>query len=76
MNAYEDMIRNTAAPEAPWYVVPSDHKWFMHAAVSSAIVETLEGLELAFPTVDRERRKALEAARVALEKEKQRDRHH
>src|SRR5258708_14037680 len=76
MNAYEDMIRNTAAPEAPWYVVPSDHKWFMHAAVSSAIVETLEGLKLAFPTVDRERRKALEAARVALEKEKQRDRHH
>jgi PPK2 family polyphosphate:nucleotide phosphotransferase len=69
MDAYEDMIRQTATPEAPWYIVPADHKWFMHATVSSAIIETLDSLKLAFPTVDRERRKGLEAAREALEKE-------
>jgi PPK2 family polyphosphate:nucleotide phosphotransferase len=69
MDAYEDMIRNTATPEAPWYVVPADHKWFMHATVSSAIIETLDSLKLAFPTVDQERRKGLQAARGALEKE-------
>ena len=68
MRAYEEMIQQTATPEAPWYVVPADHKWFTHIAVSSAIIETMEGLGLAFPKVDRARRKELEAARQALEK--------
>jgi PPK2 family polyphosphate:nucleotide phosphotransferase len=70
MAAYEDMISQTAAPHSPWYVIPADHKWFMHAAVSSAIIETLKELKLAYPTVDRVRRKELEAARTALEKKK------
>jgi len=69
MNAYDEMIRQTATPDAPWYIVPADHKWFMHSVVSSAIIDTLEDLKLEFPTVDRERRKELEAARVVLEKE-------
>jgi PPK2 family polyphosphate:nucleotide phosphotransferase len=69
MNAYEDMIRRTATPEAPWYIVPADHKWFTHAVVSSAIIETLEELKLAFPKLDREHRKGLEAARAILEKQ-------
>lgn len=71
MGAYEDMIRHTATPEAPWYVVPADHKWFMHVAVSSAIVETLESLKLSYPTVDRHRRKELQAAREKLLKNKE-----
>lgn len=70
MAAYEDMIRHTATPDSPWYVIPADHKWFMHAAVSSAIIETLQELKLAYPTVDRIRRKQLEAARTGLEKKK------
>jgi PPK2 family polyphosphate:nucleotide phosphotransferase len=70
MDAYEDMIRHTATPEAPWYVVPADHKWFMHLTVSSVINETLGELNVAFPTVDRARRQELEAARAALEKHK------
>ncbi len=69
MSAYEDMIRHTATPEAPWYIVPADHKWFMHATVSSVIIETLDSLKLAFPMVDRARRKELEAARATLEKQ-------
>jgi PPK2 family polyphosphate:nucleotide phosphotransferase len=67
MNAYEDMIRHTSTPDAPWYVVPADHKWFTHIAVSSAIIQTLEDMDLQFPKVDKERRKQLEAARQALQ---------
>jgi PPK2 family polyphosphate:nucleotide phosphotransferase len=70
MEAYQEMIRHTATPEAPWYVVPADHKWFMHTAVSSAIVETLKELKLSYPTVAAARRKELETARAALEKKK------
>jgi PPK2 family polyphosphate:nucleotide phosphotransferase len=70
MNAYEDMIQHTSTPNAPWYVVPSDHKWFTHIAVSSIIIQTLEELNLQSPKVDKERRKQLEAARLALMKEK------
>ncbi len=70
MAAYEDMIRNTATKEAPWYVVPADHKWSMHATVSSTIIETLKELKLSYPKVDAARSKELEAARKALLKEK------
>jgi PPK2 family polyphosphate:nucleotide phosphotransferase len=70
MKAYEDMIAHTATPQAPWYVVPADHKWFMHLTVSSVIIETLEGLNLAFPTVDKDPRKELDSARKLLTKNK------
>jgi len=67
MNAYEELIQHTATPDAPWYVVPADHKWFTRLVVGSAIIETLKDLKLRYPTVDRARRKELEAARAALE---------
>lgn len=67
MDAYEDMIRKTSKPHAPWYVVPADHKWFTRLVVGSAIVQTLEELKLGYPKVDPSRRKELEAARKALE---------
>jgi PPK2 family polyphosphate:nucleotide phosphotransferase len=70
MNAYEDAIQHTATPDAPWYVVPADHKWFMHVVVGSAIIEALKELKLESPKVDRQRRKELAAARAALEKGK------
>jgi PPK2 family polyphosphate:nucleotide phosphotransferase len=44
--AYEDAIRETATEEAPWYVVPADHKWFTRLVVAGAIVEALAGLGL------------------------------
>jgi PPK2 family polyphosphate:nucleotide phosphotransferase len=68
MQAYEELIQHTATPEAPWYVVPADHKWFTHMAVSAAVIHALKNLNLEFPTVDKVRRKALEAARITLEK--------
>jgi PPK2 family polyphosphate:nucleotide phosphotransferase len=66
MNAYEEMIQHTSTPEAPWYVVPADHKWFTHIAVSSAIIQTLEEMDLQFPKVDKARSKQLDNARQTL----------
>ncbi len=68
MDAYEEMIRATATPHAPWYVVPADNKPFTHLVVAGAIIETLESLGLAFPEVTVEQRKTIEEARKALEK--------
>jgi len=65
-DAYENMIRNTATEDAPWYVVPADNKWFTRLVVSMALVETLESLDLAYPKVDPEKRKELEAAKKIL----------
>lgn len=67
--AYQDMIRNTATKHAPWYVVPADHKWFTRLTVASAIIDTLDGLDLRFPRVSAEDKKKLAAARVSLAKQ-------
>ena len=57
--AYEDAIAHTSTERAPWYVVPSDHKWFTRLAVSEIIVRTLEGLRIAYPAVDATRLREL-----------------
>jgi PPK2 family polyphosphate:nucleotide phosphotransferase len=67
--AYEDAIRATATPEAPWYVVPADNKWFTRLVVAAAIVDALSGLDLHYPKVTAAQRKALAAARHELEGE-------
>jgi len=51
MDVYEDMIRATSTPEAPWYVVPADHKHIAWITVSAAIVDALDGLNVEFPRV-------------------------
>jgi PPK2 family polyphosphate:nucleotide phosphotransferase len=70
MEAYEDAIGATSTDEAPWYVVPADHKWFMRMAVAEVIVQTLESLDLEFPVLSDEKRKELDQARKLLEEEK------
>ena len=70
MKAYEDMIRNTATPRAPWYVVPADNKWFSRLVVAGAVVEAMAGLELHYPRVGAEKEKELAAARRMLMTEK------
>ena len=67
MDAYEEMIRHTASPHAPWYVVPADKKWFTRLVVAAAVLEALDDMNLAYPKVDDEKRKELEAARSVLE---------
>jgi PPK2 family polyphosphate:nucleotide phosphotransferase len=66
MAAYQDMIRHTATPDAPWYVVPADHKWFTRLVVAEAIADMMKGLDLRFPTVDAKQKKVLAAAEAAL----------
>jgi len=65
-NAYEDMIRNTSTEHAPWYVVPADNKWFSRLVISTVLVDTLESLDLSYPTVDDAKKKELEAAKKIL----------
>jgi PPK2 family polyphosphate:nucleotide phosphotransferase len=69
MAAYEDMIRHTATPDAPWWVVPADHKWFTRLVVAEAIADTMKNLGLHFPAIDAAQRKELAAARAALRRE-------
>jgi PPK2 family polyphosphate:nucleotide phosphotransferase len=64
--AYEETIAATATPHAPWYVVPADHKWFTHLVVAGAVVKALDDLDLKFPKVSREQKKALRDARKQL----------
>jgi len=65
--AYEEAIRATATPWAPWYVVPADAKWYTRLVVASAVVDALEGMELAYPEVDEAKKAELAQARGALE---------
>jgi Polyphosphate kinase 2 (PPK2) len=69
MEAYQDAIAATATPEAPWFVVPADRKWFARLVVVAAINEGLGGLALGFPKVDEKARAVIQASRHALEME-------
>jgi PPK2 family polyphosphate:nucleotide phosphotransferase len=64
--AYEEMIQNTAKKHAPWFVVPADNKWFSQLIVASAIIQALDELDLAFPDVEKEKKKELKAVRESL----------
>jgi PPK2 family polyphosphate:nucleotide phosphotransferase len=70
MHAFEEAIRATATKRAPWYVVPADNKWFTRLLVAAAIVRAVEDLDLAYPKIDENKKKELQAARAALSREK------
>ena len=67
MKAYEDLIQNTATPEAPWVVVPGNKKWFARIVVAATIIDALEKLDLKFPKLDGTKRRELEEGRRQLE---------
>jgi PPK2 family polyphosphate:nucleotide phosphotransferase len=48
-DAYEDILRHTSHPHAPWFVIPSDHKWFRNVAISTILVEAMSKLKLHYP---------------------------
>jgi PPK2 family polyphosphate:nucleotide phosphotransferase len=54
LSAYEEMLRRTSTRWAPWYLLPSDHKWFRDLAVSTILVEKLRGMKLRYrePSID------------------------
>ena len=64
--AYEEMIQQTAAKHAPWYVVPADTKWFTRLVIAAAILEALNELHLSFPELETSKRKELASARASL----------
>jgi PPK2 family polyphosphate:nucleotide phosphotransferase len=67
MKAYEDMIRNTATKDSPWYVVPADNKWFSRLVVAAAVIDSLASLNLGYPKVSEDKLKELAEAKKALE---------
>jgi PPK2 family polyphosphate:nucleotide phosphotransferase len=69
MHAYEETIRHTSRPDAPWYVVPADNKWFARIVIAAAMVETLESLDPQYPKVEGAVLKELETVRKALKAE-------
>jgi PPK2 family polyphosphate:nucleotide phosphotransferase len=69
MHAFEEAIRATAAPHAPWFIVPADNKWFTRLVVAAAIVEAVENLDLSYPKIDAAKKKKLAKARAALARE-------
>jgi PPK2 family polyphosphate:nucleotide phosphotransferase len=74
MDAYEDAIRATSREEAPWYVVPADHKWFARLVVAAAMIDALEALDLEYPKVEGKALVELQQVRAALVAEQRGDR--
>jgi hypothetical protein len=66
MEAYEQMIQETATKDAPWYIVPADNKWFTRVVVAAAVIETLDDLDLGYPEVGEDKLKELAAAKKKL----------
>jgi len=66
MSAYEECLSATSTREAPWYVVPADDKENARLIISQIILDTLNGLEMAYPEVSDERRRELQSIRERL----------
>jgi PPK2 family polyphosphate:nucleotide phosphotransferase len=49
LEAFEDALNATCTDDAPWYVIPADHKWFRNLAVSQIVADAMEDLHLSFP---------------------------
>lgn len=69
MKAYTEAIAATSTANAPWYIIPADRKWFTRLAVSEVIVQTLESMDLRYPTVSAEHLAELAEAKKVLENE-------
>ncbi|PAX52207.1 polyphosphate kinase 2 family protein [Brunnivagina elsteri] len=69
MKAYEDMFNHTSTKSAPWYIIPSNNKWFARLAVSDIICTTLKQLNLQYPKVSNDHLQHLHQAKAALENE-------
>jgi polyphosphate kinase 2 (PPK2 family) len=47
--AFQDMLRMTSTPHAPWFIIPSNNKWFRNLAVTQIITRALENLDMSLP---------------------------
>ena len=67
--AFEIAINKTATKEAPWYVVPADHKWYMRLVVSEIILHTLKDMNPKYPEVTKERLEEFDGYKEVLQEE-------
>ena len=67
--AYENLLNRTSTPEAPWYVVPADRKWFARYLVSQVVLDTLEAINPQFPELSAQERATLAECRRILEED-------
>ncbi len=58
-SAYQDAINGTNTDFAPWYIIPSDKKWYARLMISNTIIKTLKSLKLAYPKIDGAHKKML-----------------
>lgn len=65
--AYEQVLDKTSTPQAPWYVVPADKKWFARYAVSAIVLDALERIDPQFPELAQKERDMLDECRAILE---------
>lgn len=63
---YEEAMEQTSCGHAPWYIIPANKKWFARLAASEIIVQTLQSLNLDYPTVEKEQLAILEECRKRL----------
>jgi len=66
LSAYEDLLRATSRPHAPWYAIPADDKDYMRAAVARILVETLESIDPRYPSVDAAQKRDLQEGKQRL----------
>ena len=69
MHAFEEALNETSRPWAPWYVIPADSKPYMRLQVARIVQQTLESLNVDYPTVDEAGRLALAECREALKRQ-------
>lgn len=70
MKAYEELIQNTSTEKSPWYVIPADDKSYARIAIASAIIHTLNEMDLEYPAVSDEKIAELQAIKKTLLEEK------
>ncbi len=68
-SCYSDALKETSTKHSPWYVVPSDKKWYSRLVISEIIIQTLKNLKLRYPTVTQAQLKLLDEYKKALTEE-------
>ena len=67
MAAYEDALKRTSTPWAPWYAIPADNKPFMRMTVARIVRDAMRGMGLAYPSVDAKEAARFDEMRALLE---------
>jgi PPK2 family polyphosphate:nucleotide phosphotransferase len=69
VSAYEECLSKTSKKSSPWYIIPADHKWVTRALVAAVLTQTLQSLDLKWPTVDDVQKRAIAEAKEQLQRE-------